>query len=65
MEQVLTLQDVADIFKVDAKQVYELTRNRYMARHGFALKSFKIGKELRFLRSDLDEFIEVCKKGRG
>lgn len=57
-DEILTLDELAALLKVDAGKVYELTRKRFGRRRGFVLPKFRVGRELRFRRRDVDEWIE-------
>ncbi len=57
-DEILTVDEVAALLKATKDQVYELARKRYDQRHGFALRKFYVGRELRFRRSDIEEWVE-------
>ena len=57
-DEVLTLDELAALLKVDSAKVYEITRKRFGRRRGFVLPKFRVGRELRFRRKDVDEWIE-------
>jgi predicted DNA-binding transcriptional regulator AlpA len=62
-DEILTLDELADLLKVETRKVYEITRKRFGRRRGFALLKFRVGRELRFRRKDVDEWIEKSLKG--
>jgi predicted DNA-binding transcriptional regulator AlpA len=62
-DEILTLDELARILKVKRSKVYEITRKRFSRRRGFALLKFRVGRELRFRRKDVDEWIERSVKG--
>jgi excisionase family DNA binding protein len=55
---VLTVREVADLLKVDAKTVYRLAR-------GNQLPGFKVAGAWRFKNVDIDQWIEKQKKAAG
>ena len=59
-DDILTLDELATLLKAEPSQIYEMTRKRYKNRHGFSLPVFKVGRELRFRRSDVEKWIEHC-----
>ena len=62
-EEILTIAELAKMLKVDPAKVYEMTRKRFGRRKGFVLPKFRVGRELRFRRRDVDEWIENSLKG--
>jgi excisionase family DNA binding protein len=61
-DEILTLDELAALLKVDSAKVYEITRKRFSRRRGFPLPKFRVGRELRFRRRDVDEWIEQSLK---
>ena len=61
-EEILTIAELAKMLKVDSAKVYEITRKRFSRRRGFPLPKFRVGRELRFRRKDVDEWIEQSLK---
>lgn len=59
-DQILTIDELAALLKATKVQIYEIVRKRYARHHGFALRKFYVGKELRFLRSDVETWIMKC-----
>ncbi|HUO59329.1 MAG TPA: helix-turn-helix domain-containing protein, partial [Candidatus Acidoferrales bacterium] len=57
-DEILTVDELAALLKATKTQVYEIARKRYERRHGFALRKFYVGNELRFRLSDIEEWIE-------
>ncbi len=55
---VLTIREVAELLKVDAKTVYRLVRGR-------RLPGFKVAGTWRFKNTDLDQWIERQKEAVG
>ncbi len=51
LEELLTTDEVAQYLKVKLPRVYELVAAR-------KLKAFRIGRQLRFRRRDVEEFLE-------
>jgi excisionase family DNA binding protein len=63
IEDILTIAELAKILKVEPAKVYEMTRKRFGRRKGFVLPKFRVGRELRFRRQDVEEWIENSLKG--
>lgn len=57
-EELLTVQEVADLLKVPASWVYERTRRRGSEK----LPHLKLGKYLRFRLSDIYEYLEELRR---
>lgn len=53
--EILTVQDVADRLRISKSSVYELTRYRGSMR-GSRLPARKVGKQLRFLAAEVDQW---------
>jgi putative molybdopterin biosynthesis protein len=53
-EQSLDVQDVADLLHVSKGTVYELIKRE-------EISSFRVGRKVRFMRSDVDDYIENSK----
>ena len=53
-QSALTVKDVADLLRVDSKTVYRLVQRS-------ELPGFKVAGSWRFLRSDIDIWIEAQK----
>jgi excisionase family DNA binding protein len=62
-DEVLTMDEVAVLLKVEPKKVYEITRKRFKRRRGFVLPKFRVGRELRFRRKDVEAWIDCATKG--
>lgn len=54
--EILTVQETADLLKVPPSSIYEWTRHR-SAQQKTPLPHRKIGKYLRFLRSEVDAWV--------
>jgi excisionase family DNA binding protein len=61
-EEILTIAELAKMLKVDPAKVYEMTRKRFGRRRGFVLPKFRVGRELRFRRRDVEQWIEQSLK---
>ena len=61
-DEILTLDELAALLKVDSAKVYEITRKRFSRRRGFPLPKFRVGRELRFRRRDVEQWIEQSLK---
>ncbi len=57
-DEILTMDELAVLLKVEPKKVYEMTRKRFKRRRGFVLPKFRVGRELRFRRKDVEMWIE-------
>ena len=55
---VLTIREVAELLKVDAKTVYRLVR-------GHQMPGFKVAGTWRFKNTDIDQWIEKQKEAAG
>lgn len=62
-EEILTMDELAALLKVKPDRVYEMTRKRYKRRRGFSLPKFRVGRELRFRRKDVEAWIDRATKG--
>lgn len=51
MDEILTVQEVADFLKVTTKTVYSLVRDDQ-------LPSFRVGRSIRFRRADLEAYMK-------
>lgn len=61
-DEILTIDELAKMLKVDPAKVYEITRKRFSRRRGFPLPKFRVGRELRFRRRDVEQWIEQSLK---
>jgi predicted DNA-binding transcriptional regulator AlpA len=59
-DEILTVSEVAAMLKARKEQIYYATSLRYLHRHGYALRKFYVGKELRFRQSDIEAWIMEC-----
>ena len=57
-DEILTMDEVAVLLKVEPRKIYEITRKRFKRRRGFVLPKFRVGRELRFRRKDVETWIE-------
>jgi excisionase family DNA binding protein len=57
-DEILTMDELAALLKVTHDKVYEMTRKRSGRRRGFVLPRFRVGRELRFRKKDVEEWIE-------
>ena len=62
-DEILTMDEVAVMLKVEPRKIYEITRKRFKRRRGFVLPKFRVGRELRFRRKDVEEWIDRATKG--
>jgi excisionase family DNA binding protein len=62
-DEVMTMEEVAILLRVETKKVYEITRKRFKRRRGFVLPKFRVGRELRFRRKDVEAWIDRATKG--
>ena len=58
-DELLTVEEVAELFKVPASWVYEHCRKQVSD----PLPHVKLGKYLRFSRSDLNRYLEKLRRG--
>ena len=61
-DEILTIDELAVLLKVVPRKVYEMTRKRYKKRRGFVLPKFRVGRELRFRRKDVEAWIDRATK---
>ncbi|MCK4548473.1 MAG: helix-turn-helix domain-containing protein [Candidatus Eisenbacteria sp.] len=54
MEQLLTVQEIADLFKVPPSWIYDRTRRRGPER----IPHVKLGRYVRFRKEEVEGFIE-------
>lgn len=62
-DEILTMDEVAGLLRVKPEKIYELTRKRFRRRRGFSLPKFRVGRELRFRRKDVEAWIDRATKG--
>ena len=62
-DEVLTILEVAALLKMTKRQVYELTRNRGQVRQDHPIPVLKINGNVRFLRSDIDRWLQKLADG--
>lgn len=54
---VLTLADAAAFLRVSTSTLYNLTRTRSQARREHKIPVLKVGRELRFRRAELEQWL--------
>jgi excisionase family DNA binding protein len=64
-DEILTMDELAVLLKVEPNKIYEMTRKRFKRRRGFALPKFRVGRELRFRRRDVEAWIEKSLQANG
>lgn len=57
MNEILTVTDVAEFLKLSKTQVYELTRERARIRQSVPLPVIRIGTNLRFRKSAVEQWL--------
>ena len=57
-DEILTVSEVAAYFKISEVTTYKLVQNG-------KIPTLKIGRHLRVKKSDLSEFVEALKQGKG
>ena len=57
-DEILTVSEVAAYFKISEVTTYKLVQEG-------KIPAFKIGRHLRVKKSDLSEFVEALKQGKG
>jgi predicted DNA-binding transcriptional regulator AlpA len=63
--EIMTVQDLADILKVSRRQVYEMTRTRGQVRPHLPLPVLRINGNLRFRRTDIEKWLDqLAEEGR-
>ena len=64
-DEILTMDELAVLLKVEPNKIYEMTRKRFKRRRGFVLPKFRVGRELRFRRRDVEAWIEKSLQANG
>ena len=63
--EILTVDELAAFLKCSRRSIYELTRSRGQARHETALPVLRLPCGMRFLRRDIEAWIEkIASVGR-
>ena len=60
--EIMTVQDLADVLKMSRRQIYDLTRMRGRVRLDPPLPVLRINGNLRFRRSDIEKWIDDLSK---
>jgi predicted DNA-binding transcriptional regulator AlpA len=56
--EILTIDDLAALLKMNRRQIYEMTSNRGRARHSLPVPLLRINGNLRFRRSDIAKWLD-------
>jgi excisionase family DNA binding protein len=62
MPDILTIDELAAWLRISRRSVYELTPERGKSKSKHMLPTFRIGKSLRFVRADVQEWIDKTKQ---
>jgi predicted DNA-binding transcriptional regulator AlpA len=62
MSELLTIDDLAPILKLSKRSLYELTRARVRAKQKHPLPMIRINGNVRFVRADVERWIEQLKQ---
>jgi len=62
MPEILTIDELAAILKMTRSQVYTMTRKRARARMEHPLPVLRINGNIRFRRTDIEEWLEKSAK---
>ena len=57
MSDILTLKETAEYLRVSGQTVYSMIKDR-------RIKAYKVGREWRFFRSDIMEYLESTSRNR-
>ena len=57
MSDILTLKEAAEYLRVSRQTVYNMIKDR-------RIKAYKVGREWRFFRSDIMEYLESTSRNR-
>ena len=57
MSDILTLKETAEYLRVSEQTVYNMIKDR-------RIKAYKVGREWRFFRSDIMEYLESTSRNR-
>jgi excisionase family DNA binding protein len=63
--QLLTIDEVAEVLRMPKRQVYELTRRRTWERSAAPIPLLKVTGNTRFLRADVEGWIEKLAEHQG
>jgi excisionase family DNA binding protein len=56
--EILTIDELAHLLKMSRGQIYSMTRSRARVRHDHPLPALRINGNIRFRRSDVEEWLE-------
>jgi predicted DNA-binding transcriptional regulator AlpA len=56
--EILTIDDLAALLKMNRRQTYEMTSHRGRVRHALPLPVLRINGNLRFRRSDIAKWLD-------
>ena len=63
--EILTIDDLAALLKMNRRQIYEMTSNRGRVRSTLPVPLLRINGNLRFRRSDIAKWLdELAEEGR-
>jgi len=62
MSEILTIDELAAWLRISRRSVYELTSERCRKASKHPLPIFRLGKSLRFVRADVQSWIEKTKE---
>jgi excisionase family DNA binding protein len=62
MSEILTIDELAAWLRISRRSVYELTSERGRKASKHPLPTFRLGKSLRFVRADVQAWIEQTKE---
>ena len=63
--EILTIDDLAALLKMNRRQIYEMTSKRGRVRHTLPVPLLRINGNLRFRRSDIAKWLdELAEEGR-
>jgi predicted DNA-binding transcriptional regulator AlpA len=64
LNEILTVSDVAQLLKFSKGQVYDLTRSRAKVRQTLPIPTLRINGNLRFLRSEVENWLRQLSAGQ-
>jgi excisionase family DNA binding protein len=62
MSEILTIDELAAWLRISRRSVYELTSERGRSTSKHPLPTFRLGKSLRFIRADVQAWIDKTKQ---
>ncbi len=63
-DELLTPEELAALLKVPKSWIFEQTRKRAKVRNGRPLPCLRLGKYLRFSRSEVSEWLDWLRNGK-